>query len=72
LGGLAFDDFASLNAAGADAHALAGAIDLRFDRLQVYIPATTGRVVGVGDIVSELRTFAAEITFGCHDELLQS
>jgi hypothetical protein len=23
--------------------------------------------VGVGDVVSELRAFAAEITFGCHD-----
>jgi hypothetical protein len=23
--------------------------------------------VGVGDVVTELRAFAAEITFGCHD-----
>jgi hypothetical protein len=28
--------------------------------------------VGVRDVVAELRTLAAEITFLCHDEMLQS
>jgi hypothetical protein len=65
---LAFDDFAGLDAAGADAHTFAAAIDLSLDGLQIDIPATTGRVVGVGDIVAKLRAFAAKITFLCHDE----
>ena len=69
---LTFDDLAGLDAAGADAHALADAINDSLDGLQVYIPATTGRVVGVGDVVAELRSLAAEFTFLSHDEILQS
>jgi hypothetical protein len=64
---LAFDDLAGLDAAGADSHSLACTVDLGSDRLQVYVPAAAGRVVGVGDVVTELRTLAAEITFLCHD-----
>ena len=70
--GLAFDDFAGLDAAGADAHALASAVDLGLDGLEVHVPAAAGGVVGVRDIVTELRAFAAKITFLCHDEMLQS
>ena len=70
--GLAFDDLAGLDAAGADAHALADTVDDGLDRLQVHVPATTGRVVGVGDIVAELRSLATEFTFLSHDEILQS
>ena len=65
---LAFDDFAGLDAAGADANALTCAINLRLDGLQVDVPATPGRVVCVGDVITELRAFAAEITFSCHDD----
>jgi hypothetical protein len=68
---LAFDDFAGLDAAGTDANALASTGDLGFDRLKVHVPATPGGVVGVRDIVAELRAFAAKITFMRHD-LLQS
>jgi hypothetical protein len=68
---LAFDDFARLDAAGADADALASAVDLGLDGLEVYVPAAAGGVVGVRDVVAELRAFAAKITFVCHD-LLQS
>jgi hypothetical protein len=64
---LAFDDFAGLDAAGADAHTLADTVYDGLDGLQVYVPATAGGVVGVGDVVSELRAFAAEIALGCHD-----
>jgi hypothetical protein len=71
LVGLAFDDFAGLDAAGADANALASAGDLGFYGLEVDVPATPGGVVGVRDVVAELRAFAAKITFVCHD-LLQS
>ena len=69
---LALNNLACLDAACADADALAAAIDLGFDRLKVDVPAPTRGVVGVGDVVAELRAFAAEIAFLCHDELLQS
>ncbi len=62
-GWLAFDDFAGLDAAGADAHALAATVYLGFDGLQVHVPATTGGVVGVRDVIAKLRAFAAKITF---------
>src|ERR1700675_2420867 len=62
---LALDDFAGLDAAGADAHALAGAVHLGLYRLQIDIPAAAGGVVGVRDVVAELRAFAAKITFLC-------
>jgi hypothetical protein len=64
---LAFNDFAGLDAACADAHSLANAIYLCLDRLKIDVPTATGGVVGVGDVVSELRAFAAEFTFSCHD-----
>jgi hypothetical protein len=59
-------DLTGLDAAGADAHALARAVDLGFDWTQVYVPAAAGLVVRVRHVVSELRAFAAEFTFGCH------
>jgi len=65
--GLALDDLAGLDAAGADAHALAGAVHLGLYRLQIDVPAAAGGVVGVRDVVAELRAFAAKITFLCHD-----
>jgi hypothetical protein len=64
---LAFDDLAGLDAAGADADTLAATVDLGFDGLEVDVPASAGGVVGVRDVVAELRAFAAEITFVCHD-----
>jgi hypothetical protein len=63
---LSLDDFSGLDAAGAHAHTLAGSPDECLNRLQVHIPATTGSVVGVGDVVAELRALAAEITFLRH------
>jgi hypothetical protein len=66
---LALDDFAGLDAAGANADTLAATVDLGFDGLEVDVPAATGGVVGVRDVVAELRAFAAEITFVCHDLL---
>ena len=66
-GRLAFDDLAVLDAAGADLHALGNAIGERLDCLKIRVPATTCDVVRVGDIVAELRPFAAKITYVCHD-----
>ena len=61
-----FGDFAGLQAGGADAHALVGAIHPRSHRTQIHIPAAAAHVVGVADLVSELRAFAADITNLCH------
>lgn len=68
---LALNDFAGLDAAGAHAHPLARSANDGLDRLQIHVPATTGGVVGVRDVVAELRALAAEITFLRH-VLLQS
>jgi hypothetical protein len=68
LRSLAFDDLAGLDASRAHAHTLADAVHLSLDGLQIHVPAAPGGVVGVGDIVTELRTFAAEFTFSCHDD----
>lgn len=70
--GLALYDLAGLDAAGADAYALAGAVDDGLDGLQVHVPATARGVVGVRDVVTELRSLAAKFTYLCHDEELQS
>ena len=64
---LAFDDLAVLDAARADLHALRNAVGQRLHRLKIRVPATTGDVVRVGDVVAELRPFAAKITYVCHD-----
>ena len=66
---LALYDFAGLDAAGADAHTLADAVRGGLDGLQIDVPAAAGGVVGVRDVVAELRAFAAKITFLCHDLL---
>lgn len=70
--GLALNDFAGFDAARADANALAAAVHLSLDGLKIHVPAPTGGVVGVGDVIAKLRAFAAEIAFLCHDEVLQS
>ena len=64
---LAFNDLAVLDATGADLHALRNAVSQRLHRLKIRVPATTGDVVRVRDIVAELRPFAAKITYVCHD-----
>src|SRR5260370_42562446 len=64
---LSLDDFAAAQAGGADAHALALAVDLGVHRAQIDVPAPLGDVVGVADAVSRLRLLAADITLLCHD-----
>jgi hypothetical protein len=68
VGSLAFDDFAGLDAAGADAHTLAYTVHLGLDGLQIDVPAAPSGVVGVRDVVTELRAFAAKIAFCCHGD----
>jgi hypothetical protein len=61
------DDFAALDAAGADLYALAATGRSGLDRLKIRVPATTGYVVRVRNVVAKLRAFAAKLTYLCHD-----
>ena len=36
------------------------------NRAQVYVPTPLGHVMGVADIVSKLRPFAADFAYACH------
>ena len=63
---LGFGNFAGLDATGADADALVASAHLGLDRAQVYVPATARDVVRVGDVIAELRAFAADFTYLCH------
>ncbi|GAC1509013.1 MAG: hypothetical protein NVS1B11_13120 [Terriglobales bacterium] len=65
--GLGFNDFAALDTSGADANALADTLHLGVNRTQVHVPAPLADIVGVADIVSKLRPFAAYITCLCHN-----
>jgi hypothetical protein len=69
LGWLGFDDLAGFDATSADANALVAAIDFSLDRAKIYVPATLGHVVRMRDLVTELRAFAADFTYLCHDKL---
>ena len=61
-----FLDFAVADAGSAGADFFRGATDQSADGLQIYIPATIRYVVGVADLMPELRTLAADITNSCH------
>jgi hypothetical protein len=66
---LGFDDLAGFDATRADANALVAAIDFSLDRTKIYVPTTLGHVVRMRDLVTELRTFAADFAYLCHDKL---
>ena len=61
-----FLNFTVANAGCAGADTLACTVDDRTHRLQIYIPAAIGHIVGVADLMPELRAFAANITNSCH------
>src|SRR5207302_1247793 len=58
--------FAAANAGGAGANTLAHAIHHGPHRAQVHIPAPLSHIMGVADIVAELRPFAADIAYSWH------
>lgn len=68
--GLGLDDFAGADAAGAGADLFVGAFHFRLYRAQVDVPAPLGNVVGVADVVAELRPFAADVTYASHNKNL--
>jgi hypothetical protein len=45
------------------------ALHNRAHRAQIHVPAPLGDVMGMADIVSKLRPFAANLTNLCHYEL---
>jgi hypothetical protein len=57
--GLCLYDFARFDATGAHANPLVTALDLGLDRSKIHVPAPLGNVVRVGNLITELRTFAA-------------
>ena len=65
-------NFAGADAGGANADALAGAIDKGADRLQVEIPTALGDVVGVANAVAEFWAPTAYFTNLCHKTKLSS
>ena len=60
------NDFAALQAARANADALAGTVHNCANLMQVHVPAAPGNVMGMTYIVSELRPLAALFTYACH------
>ena len=61
-----FYDLAGLEAGGADANALVGAVHAGAHGTQVHVPAAAAHVVSVADLVSKLRAFAADVANLCH------
>lgn len=57
-----FDDFTGFDAAGTDAQIGDLALMTGADRAQIRVKAAFGQVMGVGNIVPELGTLAANIT----------
>ena len=58
---------AGLDAGGADADALGCAVNQGLDSLEIDVPAAPRDVVRVGDVITELRAFAANVAYLCHD-----
>ena len=66
-GGLCrFLNLAATDAGRANAKPLGGAFDNGSHGLQVQIPAAFGDVVGVADLIAELRTPATHFANSCH------
>jgi hypothetical protein len=65
--GLRFYDFAAAQAGSTDADALARALHFGVNRTQIDVPAPLGHVVGVADVISKLRPFAADLANLCHN-----
>jgi hypothetical protein len=63
-----FDNFTGFNAARADLHpAVCTGRKLNANRLQVGIKTPTGLIVGVRNVITKLRPFAADITSLSHN-----
>ena len=56
----------TLEAGSANAHPPVRPLHYRAHRAQIHVPAPLGDVMGVADIVSKLRPFAAHFAYACH------
>ncbi len=63
---VSLDNFAALQAGRANANTLAGTLNYGAHLAQIYVPAPLGDIVGVADVIPELRPFAAHFTYACH------
>ena len=63
---LRLNNFAAAQAGSTDADALGGALHLGVYWAEIDVPAPLGHVMGVADVISELRPFAAYFTNLCH------
>ena len=63
---LRLNDFAAAEAGRADAHALVAVRRLGVHRTKIDAPAPLGDVVGVTDVVTGTRPFAADFANLCH------
>ena len=66
---LRLDYLTRFNAPGADPNPFAAARDLSLNRTKIDIPAPLGNIVRMRDLVTELRTFAAEFANLSHNKL---
>jgi hypothetical protein len=69
LKGLRLYYLAAAEAGGADPHALVALGGFGVHRAQIDVPTPLGDIVGVTNIVSRTRPFAANFTNLCHDLL---
>jgi hypothetical protein len=65
-------NFAAANAGSANPHAFSSPIHQGADSLQIQVPAALGDVVGVTDLVTELRLAAAHIANLSHKTEISS
>ena len=61
-----FYNFAGFQAVGADTQPFGGAFHYRAHRAQVHVPAPLAYIMGVADLISKLRPFAADFAYSCH------
>jgi hypothetical protein len=64
-----FLNLAAADAGRANTKPLGGTFDNGPHRLQVQIPAALGNIVGVADLIAELRTPATHFANSCHYEI---
>ena len=57
---------AVFQALGADADSAGGSVDNGADPLKIGAPLAPGPIVGMGNVVPELRPFPADLTNFCH------
>jgi len=63
---LSFLHFSALQAASADADPTVRSLNDGANRAQVHVPASFCDVMGMADVVSKLRPFAADFAYACH------